>query len=390
MDYQNSQKLEREKLETNMIFLGLMIVKNKVKSETKPSIEILKNARLKMVMATGDNMLTAISVAKECSLIKSDLPIYMVEIDNDNKLVFNLVEKYHEETEIRESLKNLKNSLFDSIISNNSMFANYFQPDFINFNDFSEKNKEQPNNDLELIKAVESMQAELFQIDINIDKLIFNNTEDNHVLAITGTTLEILWKLHNRYKSTKEESLKIYNYIFRHILKNSAIYARMAPEHKTLLVESLKEEEFTVCMCGDGANDCGALRSADVGVSLSQEEASIAAHFTSNIPNISCIIKVLIEGKASLITSIQVFKYIALYSLISSYTVMILLILNSFLSNNQFVFMDLAFTFPIAILMARTKSYEKLTYHVPTGALISIPIISSIVLQLITHFGFQV
>ena len=52
--------------------------------------------------------------------------------------------------------------------------------------------------------------------------------------------------------------------------------------------------------------------------------------------------------------------------------------------------MDLAFTFPIAILMARTKSYEKLTYHVPTGALISIPIISSIVLQLITHFGFQV
>ena len=141
MDYQNSQKLEREKLETNMIFLGLMIVKNKVKSETKPSIEILKNARLKMVMATGDNMLTAISVAKECSLIKSDLPIYMVEIDNDNKLVFNLVEKYHEETEIRESLKNLKNSLFDSIISNNSMFANYFQPDFINFNDFSEKNK---------------------------------------------------------------------------------------------------------------------------------------------------------------------------------------------------------------------------------------------------------
>lgn len=34
-------------------------------------------------------------------------------------------------------------------------------------------------------------------------------------------------------------------------------------------------------MCGDGANDCLALTMADVGLSLSQAEASIAAPFTS-------------------------------------------------------------------------------------------------------------
>ena len=56
-------------------------------------------------------------------------------------------------------------------------------------------------------------------------------------------------------------------------------------------------------MCGDGANDCGALKTADVGISLSEAEASIAAPFTSKVQNISCVIKLFREGRASLVTS---------------------------------------------------------------------------------------
>jgi cation-transporting ATPase 13A3/4/5 len=56
-------------------------------------------------------------------------------------------------------------------------------------------------------------------------------------------------------------------------------------------------------MCGDGANDCGALKTADIGISLSEAEASIAAPFTSAIQDISCVIIVLREGRAALTTS---------------------------------------------------------------------------------------
>lgn len=56
-------------------------------------------------------------------------------------------------------------------------------------------------------------------------------------------------------------------------------------------------------MCGDGANDCNALKTADIGISLSEAEASVAAPFTSKIQDIRCVYKLLREGRAALVTS---------------------------------------------------------------------------------------
>jgi cation-transporting ATPase 13A3/4/5 len=67
----------------------------------------------------------------------------------------------------------------------------------------------------------------------------------------------------------------------------------LSPQTKTNLVEELRRQGESVLMCGDGANDCGALKAADVGISLSDLEASIAAPFTSLISNISCVPKLL-------------------------------------------------------------------------------------------------
>ena len=56
-------------------------------------------------------------------------------------------------------------------------------------------------------------------------------------------------------------------------------------------------------MCGDGANDCGALKAADIGISLSETEASVAAPFTSKIQDITCVEILLKEGRNTLSSS---------------------------------------------------------------------------------------
>ena len=78
----------------------------------------------------------------------------------------------------------------------------------------------------------------------------------------------------------------------------------MTPDQKAMLVEFLQKQGQLVGMCGDGANDCGALKAADAGVSLSETEASIAAPFSSKIQDITCILTILREGRACLAMTI--------------------------------------------------------------------------------------
>jgi cation-transporting ATPase 13A2 len=119
------------------------------------------------------------------------------------------------------------------------------------------------------------------------------------------------------------------------LLLKAQVYARMSPEDKAALVELLQQRTGKqIGMCGDGANDCAALKQADAGISLSEAEASIAAPFTSQVFDISCVVTLLREGRAALQTTFQAFKFIELYSMIQFFSVTMLYLESSNLSDN--------------------------------------------------------
>lgn len=66
-------------------------------------------------------------------------------------------------------------------------------------------------------------------------------------------------------------------------------------------------------MTGDGGNDCGALKTAHVGVALSDAEASTVAPFTSLDKTITSVIDVLLEGRCGLASAIASYKYMMMY-----------------------------------------------------------------------------
>ncbi|EGY17972.1 uncharacterized protein VDAG_08306 [Verticillium dahliae VdLs.17] len=174
-------------------------------------------------------------------------------------------------------------------------------------------------------------------------------------------------------------------HVLHRMLVNGKIYARMSPDEKHELVEKLQSIDYCVGFCGDGANDCGALKAADVGISLSEAEASVAAPFTSRNFDIACCP----EGRAALVTSFSCFKYMSLYSAIQFTSVSFLYATASNLGDFQFLFIDLLLILPIAIFMGWAGPYPVLYKKRPTANLVSRKVLIPLLGQMLICIAIQ-
>ncbi|KAK4534387.1 hypothetical protein CDCA_CDCA01G0412 [Cyanidium caldarium] len=236
-------------------------------------------------------------------------------------------------------------------------------------------------------------------------------------------------------------------FFLREVFLGCAVFARMSADDKSALVRLLRTR-LGVCvgMCGDGANDASALREADVGISLCERRqpsssestkvaeggwrqrcarrhrrgsssssspptatasaaraiscsratpededatASLAAPFTSTDSGIRAAVTVVCEGRGAAAASVSCFKYMGIYSLTQSTSILFLYRIGSVYSDGQFLFQDLFLIMPLALAMGRTASVHALNRYAPPTRLASWPVCVSLAIQGCIQSAFQ-
>ncbi|KAI8089682.1 uncharacterized protein BX664DRAFT_333638 [Halteromyces radiatus] len=321
----------RDELESNLSFLGLVLFKNLLKEDTKDAITQLKEGDTRTVMVTGDNALTGVFIGQQCGLVPPHVRVLVG----------------------------------DMISSTSTGDTSDIKDEFYKDDDdeINEKNK------LGLSMVVWH-DAETGEREYDVDLAL---QTQNVELAVTGKAFQHLL-------ATDQ---------MRHYLFSTRIFARMTPLDKMQCVKLFMERAVTA-MCGDGGNDCGALRTAHVGIAMSEAEASVVSPFSTPKRSVQACVDLLIQGRAGLATSFASYKYLIMYGETFATIKFLTFYYTMSFSQWNFILIDAFITVFCAFAVTQAGSAIKLSKHRPTARILGPEVLFSVLGQLFINAWFLI
>lgn len=296
MGYKELKNIDKEENnESELNFLGFIVFSNKLKPETYEVIEELNSANIHSIICTGDNILTAISVGRECKILDESITVIFPVLNENCKSVY----------------------------------------------------------DAEWVCLGDE--------DLVFDKvrlILYKNNFDTYcndfVIACEG-------KEYDFFKDTIYHSF---------ILEKGKVFARFSPAQKKVLVEDFRSINKNVLFCGDGANDSGAIGTADVGIALAQNEASLASSFCAR--NINAVPLIIKECRNAYVSSIALFKYVSMSYFLAFVCLGFPVLRCLFLSDFQTLHIDIFIIVPMMFFISNFKKNNILYKKSPKISLFSL------------------
>ncbi|KIK68118.1 hypothetical protein GYMLUDRAFT_36948 [Collybiopsis luxurians FD-317 M1] len=223
-------------IEQDLRLLGATAIEDRLQDGVPETIRDLKRAGIKVWVATGDKLETAIAIGRSTNLIGPESNIIIVRGDSG-----------------RPVAQQLSNAL------------DKFFPEYVGATDVEElkKQSKSPSNSR---PTTPSRMPPLSRANTNVSSIVGGDNGDRpggYVLVIDGAALIPAF-------STPEISLLL---LRLGTLCEGVICCRVSPLQKALVVRLVKDNLKAMTLAiGDGANDVSMIQAADVGVGISGEE----------------------------------------------------------------------------------------------------------------------
>lgn len=328
INVQNINTLTRDQAESALSFVGFLVLRCPLKKDSKAACRLLLDSLHRVVMVTGDNALTALYTARQLDIIDTQAKTLVICIDEDegeDKGSLSDDPCLRGSLSVRDDLGNdqglsalqflsdkdqsynlcMMGGAVERLSKTNPELLNNLLPKTLVFARASPSQKEMILTGLKALGFYTLMCGDgtndvgaLKQAHVGI-ALLDGRPED---------LVKILKEARTQAIKRQRESLARTQQLIKEAFEGGDNKKRNLVSQVQTLTELMAEQQ----------------QQADETPSVKLGDASVAAPFTSKVSSIHAVCTIIRQGRCTLVTTVQMYKILALNSLISAYSLSVL------------------------------------------------------------------